>query len=360
MTELVTGYAGAPHVSSDDAGRCWAGIVGSDCYVLPTMDKLECTVVSANSVEVAPGDAMMMGRHVTVTSTETLTIDSGSMGMGRHDIIGIRYTKDSGTQVESAALVVIKGTPDNPAVDPTLPAGNILDGDLDAFMPLWRIVLDGLSVGDPERLFSEVATLEDATGSVDELSRITMGTNNAELVVDAAAYWTQDNGLLRMVFTTAGNIRVDSRESTSDPWATLGYALVTNNAGYTATENTVLAAPNGSNGAVSMRKLVANDIPNLPASKITSGQLANGRMPSSPTFTSLTSSAATVNGDLTLKTGSALWSNTNGIVHVRTGEVGTKQAEYTFEYDGIYRMTRTRTSSSQPWGAWSAWTKVTS
>ena len=40
------------------------------------------------------------------------------------------------------------------------------------------------------------------------------------------------------------------------------------------TKNTVLAAPNGSNGAPTFRALVAADIPSLAASKITEGTLA--------------------------------------------------------------------------------------
>ena len=45
----------------------------------------------------------------------------------------------------------------------------------------------------------------------------------------------------------------------------------------TATANYVFAAPNGSNGAPTFRKLVAADIPALAASKITSGTLAVAR-----------------------------------------------------------------------------------
>jgi len=43
------------------------------------------------------------------------------------------------------------------------------------------------------------------------------------------------------------------------------------------TANTVLAAPNGSDGTASFRKLVAADIPNISAAKITSGTLAVAR-----------------------------------------------------------------------------------
>ncbi len=45
------------------------------------------------------------------------------------------------------------------------------------------------------------------------------------------------------------------------------------------TKNTVLAAPNGSNGKATFRSLVAADIPSLDASKITSGSFADARIP---------------------------------------------------------------------------------
>ena len=43
--------------------------------------------------------------------------------------------------------------------------------------------------------------------------------------------------------------------------------------------NMVFASPNGSGGSAFFRDLVANDIPNLPASRITSGTIAIGRLP---------------------------------------------------------------------------------
>lgn len=60
-----------------------------------------------------------------------------------------------------------------------------------------------------------------------------------------------------------------------NPITTAGTLAVTAATGQTA--NTVLAAPDGTTGAVSLRALVAADIPNLPASKITSGVLAPAR-----------------------------------------------------------------------------------
>ncbi len=71
--------------------------------------------------------------------------------------------------------------------------------------------------------------------------------------------------------------------STNAPWLTVGNSPLTSNGTITLNlstgepANQVLATPNGSTGVVGLRALVAADIPNLPASIITSGQLALAR-----------------------------------------------------------------------------------
>ncbi len=48
------------------------------------------------------------------------------------------------------------------AADPTIPSGKILSGAVDAYMPLWRIPLDGITVGTPVRLFTPRGALWDS------------------------------------------------------------------------------------------------------------------------------------------------------------------------------------------------------
>lgn len=164
--ELVTGHAGTAHVSSADAGALHAGIVGEGRYVLQTANQMAATMENANTITIATGDALFDGRHVRITSAESVTIDSGAQGMQRKDVVGIKY--EIANSVESASLVVYKGTPvASGATDPTLPTGNILEGATTAFMPLYRVTINGISPEEPEQLFDVLDALNDYEAATD-------------------------------------------------------------------------------------------------------------------------------------------------------------------------------------------------
>ena len=164
--ELVTGYAGSAHISAADDGAFNMGAFGAGKYVFETASQLAASVVNANTVSVAAGDALFEGRHVRLASAETVSIDNGAQGVKRHDIVCIKYEKASGTNVESATLAVVKGTAAANPVDPTIPSGSIASGSSTAYMPLWRIPLDGISVGTPVKLFTTVPPLADTVACV--------------------------------------------------------------------------------------------------------------------------------------------------------------------------------------------------
>lgn len=206
--ELVTGHAGTPHVSSADAGAFHAGIAGSGRYVLNTANKFAATMPDANTLTVATGDALFDGRHVRVTSPESVAIDSGGQGQTRHDIVGIEYSVAGG--VESAAMTVVKGTPAaSGAVDPDLPTGNILEGATTAFMPLYRVVLVGINADDPEPLFAELRPASSASESIDALEAVASYTHSISGVfgnnIDLALR-RQGHIVTASILTTAANI----------------------------------------------------------------------------------------------------------------------------------------------------------
>ena len=154
---LITGYAGQEHITSADQGAYNMATYGDGQFVCERGSKFAVTIASNNSLTIADGEAMMQGRYIKlpIGTTESVTIDNGSSGMKRKDLICIRYTKDSGTGVESAAFVVIKGTPaaSNPS-DPSYTEGDITDGnDLVNDFPLYRVNLDGLNIDSIDTLF---------------------------------------------------------------------------------------------------------------------------------------------------------------------------------------------------------------
>ena len=175
MAELVTGHAGKAHATAEQAAGLNAGILGLDDYVLNVHDKLKITVVSANKVTIGTGELVMQGRHVSQGTPEDLIVTNGSQGQKRNDLIVCRYTKGS-LNIESAKLVVVRGTPTtgtptDPAVNTTSP----LDGGTTYDMPLYRIPLDGITIGTPVALFNVLKPMSDVWDSLTQMPDIESG-----------------------------------------------------------------------------------------------------------------------------------------------------------------------------------------
>ena len=169
MVELVTGHANKAHATAEQAAGLNAGILGLDDYVLNVHDKFKITVVSANKVTIGTGELVMQGRHVSQGTPEDLIVTNGSQGQKRNDLIVCRYAKGS-QNIESAKLVVVRGTPTtgtptDPAVNTTSP----LDGGTTYDMPLYRIPLDGITIGTPVPLFNVLKPMSDVWDSLSPL-----------------------------------------------------------------------------------------------------------------------------------------------------------------------------------------------
>ena len=151
--ELVTGHSGEDHVSSADTGRFNAGVCGTGKYVLATGSQFAYTIVSANQINIASGDAVNQGRHIIIPQNtyESAAIQNGTNGKTRIDVIALRYSKVSsgGSTIETAELVVIKGAEVNVGSVPTVPAvtsGNIFAGAAQDDMPLYQVLITGTSI----------------------------------------------------------------------------------------------------------------------------------------------------------------------------------------------------------------------
>ena len=165
--ELVTGYAGQGHISSDDAGRFNAGVVGTGKYVLNTGTRFSAYVLNNQEVEISSGDAVDQGRHIIIHqgTTETVPLITPLYSGGYYwSVVYFRYEKDSSTGVESVRLDSVTGDVtrlEEEAVIPTLVEGNIFDGALRDEMPLYYILFHNGVMQRIETAFTVVQSLTD-------------------------------------------------------------------------------------------------------------------------------------------------------------------------------------------------------
>ena len=161
--ELVDGKAGVAHISSEDKAIIHQAKFSKSDVVFDWGDAFKCSMSSPNRATIGTGCASIQGLDWHITAAESVTISNGSQGVKRNDIICAHYHRDSKTGNELVELTVLKGTPNaTTAADPTIPSGKILSGAVDAYMPLWRIPLDGITVGTPVRLFTPKGALWDS------------------------------------------------------------------------------------------------------------------------------------------------------------------------------------------------------
>ena len=147
------------------------GTWGSGGYILQTGQMLEPQVQSSNEIRIRDGALMVQGAlsTVKVNSYDPVTIQNGTQGMKRIDLICWQYTYDAEQDVESAEWVVIQGTPAE--TDPQQPAytdGDIQQGDSPVQVPVFAVELDGISVTGVTTLLPTAPTLEELNDKLDE------------------------------------------------------------------------------------------------------------------------------------------------------------------------------------------------
>lgn len=155
--EIVTGSTGAVHVTPiDDAVRNSNTGYVNDKVVFTYYENLNARAITANEVRVYSGYGMNQGRIFKINRNEydSVTIENGSAGVKRADLIVARYTMNTQTGFEDISLVVIRGQSGSDYVDPTYTTGDINAGATTDDFPLYRVKINGLVIdGDPEPLF---------------------------------------------------------------------------------------------------------------------------------------------------------------------------------------------------------------
>ncbi|MDY5267188.1 MAG: hypothetical protein SPH47_01415 [Collinsella sp.] len=201
--EIVDGMTGTKHISSDDLSALNIATIGESNCVLNYGDNFKLTMTNANTATLGTGVGMVGGKRFWNQAATSLTVQSGTQGQKRNDLVVARYAKTS-SGIESITQVVIKGTPTTgTAADPDVTANDL---------KLWRVPLDGISVGEPVKLFEPVASLATIGDSV-SLKTVYQGNVNIYgSVIGVRVLYNKAAALLHVM-----TARVDGYMNTGTP-----------------------------------------------------------------------------------------------------------------------------------------------
>lgn len=145
---IITGYTGTRHITPAMDAAVYRSTFGPDSYILSDGNLLAGSMPSVNEFTVLDGLVSMQG-HQIQTTQETLSVDTCANGYNRIDLVCVRFEHDNNTQIDSASLIVIKGTEVADPNDPSVPSYNTGDIDSGASVvdfPLYQINLAGSTV----------------------------------------------------------------------------------------------------------------------------------------------------------------------------------------------------------------------
>ncbi len=155
--QLATGNTGKAVTSASDR-RLYAGMFGTECYVHEIGKMCTASLDGPNKLVVQNGSLMINGAHVDLLGNTEFTIPVGLQAQKRATLCGVLYTASADGHEEAAQKTYTgEAVSDGEVPDPEYPDNNLLDGGVtETFMPLYRVVTDGINTLDPEPLFKVV------------------------------------------------------------------------------------------------------------------------------------------------------------------------------------------------------------
>ena len=135
---------------------------------------------------------------------DAVTIQNGTQGMKRVDLIVARYTKNAETQIENVNWVVIQGTPaaSNPSV-PSYIEGDIQNGDLTVDMPMYQVHLNGINIENVTAVYTSVQTMLDVQADISSLNSNLAGKQDS-LIAGQFVEGFAGDGTLLMTWSKIG------------------------------------------------------------------------------------------------------------------------------------------------------------
>lgn len=182
MAKIVTGHTGSAHITADDWASFNAGLLSSSDVVL-AFDMPEAKEITSGVVTVPKLEIIIQGVHCRTDGTEKVTIETGSQGLYRNDLIIGRYQKNASSGVESFSIAIVKGTASSSPADPSVTQNDIRSGGTLREVPLYRIVLYG----------STIQKIEPVIPNIRNLRNLQKDVNAANDVANAADARAENN-----------------------------------------------------------------------------------------------------------------------------------------------------------------------
>ena len=156
--QLATGNTGKAVTSASDR-RLYAGMFGTECYVHEIGKMCTASLDGPNKLVVQNGSLMINGAHVDLLGNTEFTIPVGLQAQKRATLCGVLYTASADGHEEAAQKTYTgEAVSDGEVPDPEYPNSNLLvGGTTETFMPLYRVVTDGINALEPVPMFNVVA-----------------------------------------------------------------------------------------------------------------------------------------------------------------------------------------------------------
>lgn len=153
---IYTPDSATPHIYAEDDAQIHRALIGSSGITLAD-NQLSCTVVNDNTVRLASGVYCMQGYMIVVQggTNADLTIDSGSAGAYRHDLIVADFQRGGGDTADTFVFKTVKGTnatSASAATDPAITQDNLITGGSHRQETLYRVVISGTTISAVERV----------------------------------------------------------------------------------------------------------------------------------------------------------------------------------------------------------------
>ena len=158
---INTDPAAEAHIYAEDDAAIYQSIVGSD-GVMMIGQQCESQVISNNKVRVKDGVIVVGGHFARIQYGDYIDceIANGQSGRNRNDIIIAKFITTGTGGIDTYTLEVKQGaSTTGSATDPTLTQNNLYESGKIREMPLYRVVIKGLSITKVEKMFESIPTI---------------------------------------------------------------------------------------------------------------------------------------------------------------------------------------------------------